>query len=97
MSGSGGTNSVPVDAFSTNVVSGYQTNVKVLTFTNWETVLIMKTNWVNAPLTNVVEIELPTPGRTTPLAPAQVIPPSGRPIGNPAGHKYRGLLAANGV
>jgi hypothetical protein len=68
------TNMVYVNAFRTNVQFAYQTNVKVFSLTNWETVLVMKTNWVHRPVTNVVEIELPAPVPVS--ATSATLPPS---------------------
>lgn len=55
------TNVIPVDEFRTNIQAAYTTNLKTISLTNWETVLVMKTNWVTQPVTNVVEIEMPAP------------------------------------
>jgi hypothetical protein len=51
----------PVDVARTNFVTRYQTNLNTLTFTNWETVLVMKTNRVTKRVPNVVEIDLSRP------------------------------------
>jgi len=40
--------------------------VNTLTLTNWETVLVFKTNWVKQPVAKVVEVNLPA-------APADVV------------------------
>lgn len=50
---------VPVDVTRTNYVTHYQTNLNVMTLTNWESVLVMKTNRVTQRVPNVVEIDLP--------------------------------------
>ena len=59
------TNNLVVDTFRTNLVVAYRTNLQTLHLTNWTTVLLFRTNWVNKPLTNLVEIEMESP-----LAPA---------------------------
>lgn len=65
------TNLIPVAEFRTNVQVAYVTNLKHISLTNWETVLVMKTNWVNLPVTNVVQLDLPTP-RPELAAPSQL-------------------------
>lgn len=50
---------IPVGVTRTNFVTRYETNLNTLTFTNWETVLVMKTNRVTQRVPNVVEIDLP--------------------------------------
>ena len=44
-----------VDVYQTNIVFQYRTNVKTLTLTNWENLVLIRTNWVNQPVTNIVE------------------------------------------
>jgi len=56
---------VPVDLTRTNFVTRYQTNLNTLTFTNWETVLVMKTNRVTQRVPNVVQIDLPADNVST--------------------------------
>lgn len=65
-------------AYQTNIVYAYQTNLKVLTLTNWENVLVMKTNWVRRPVTNIVEMEgqLPAPTASVIAPPVNVPPPA---------------------
>jgi len=50
---------VPVELTRTNFVTRYQTNLHTLNLTNWESVLVMKTNRVAQRVPNVVEIDLP--------------------------------------
>lgn len=57
------------DNFTTNLlimqltnqiaITAYRTNVKTLVLTNWETVLVTKTNWITQPVTNFVQVDLP--------------------------------------
>jgi hypothetical protein len=49
-----------VQLVRTNFVQAWQTNLRTLTLTIWETVLVMKTNWITQPVTNVVKIDLIT-------------------------------------
>jgi hypothetical protein len=55
------TNHFLVDAFRTNFVTAYQTNWKTLHMTNWQAAIVMQTNWVTEMVTNVVQIDLPSP------------------------------------
>jgi hypothetical protein len=51
-------------AFQTNFARAFQTNLRTLTLTNWEPVLVMRTNWVSRTVTNFVDVNMPTPGST---------------------------------
>lgn len=53
------TNTIVVELTQTNLVTRYQTNLQTLTLTNWEPVLVFKTNWVTQPVANVVHVEVP--------------------------------------
>src|SRR5207249_3252109 len=73
-----------VDLVQTNFYVRYYTNSKVLTLTNWETVLLFKTNWISHPLTNIVEVDVAgtapsnSPAPSAPLFSAnriEVVPP----------------------
>jgi hypothetical protein len=66
------TNMLFRDSYHTNFVQSYQTNLKTLTLTNWTTIVALKTNWITQPLTNVVQIDLPSeaPQASAPLAKA---------------------------
>jgi hypothetical protein len=79
-----------VDQVRTNVVDVYTTNLfvrtltnrfeicrtnwTILNLTNWSTVLVFKTNWINQPLTNTVQIALPVTPPPTAAAPAPRAP-----------------------
>jgi hypothetical protein len=54
------TNRMVVDALRTNFVTAYQTNWQTLNLTRWQTVVVMKTNWLTQPVTNLVQVDLPT-------------------------------------
>ncbi len=74
-----------VDVYSTNwvvltltnrlMVEAVRTNLKTLNLTNWETVLVMKTNWFTQPVTNVVELDFT---RNGPGTSETAGPPKGR-------------------
>jgi hypothetical protein len=40
------------------VVDSYRTNLTTFRLTNWETVVVIKTNWITQSLTNVVQVDL---------------------------------------
>ena len=61
------TNPVVVDAFWTKFIVAYQTN--------WETVVLLKTNWIAQPVTNVVQIDMPIRPAVTVAAPNPVAEP----------------------
>ena len=63
------TNAVWVDVPRTNILLAYRTNWTTLNLTNWSTVLVFKTNWVNRPVTNTVQIDLPA--NSAPVAAAE--------------------------
>jgi hypothetical protein len=65
------TNDIAINLVQTNVVDRYRTNWQTLTFTNFETVLVMKTNWITQPVTNVARIDLPAPAAQT--APSRAV------------------------
>lgn len=50
------TNRIVVDTFQTNFVSDYHTNSQTINLTNWQTVVVIKTNWTVQPVTTVVEV-----------------------------------------
>lgn len=56
------TNYVLVNLVQTNFVRAYRTNL--LNLTNWSTVVVLKTNWINQPVTNVVQVEMVRPSTT---------------------------------
>ncbi len=71
---------VPVELTRTNFITRYETNVQTLTFTNFETVLVMKTNRVTQQVPSVVEIDAPatasrsgSPPVAEPAAPAGTV------------------------
>ncbi len=49
------TNLLTVARYATNLVTAWHTNVNTLTLTNWENFVVLRTNWVQLPVTNVVE------------------------------------------
>ncbi len=49
------TNVLTADRYVTNLVTTWHTNVKTLTLTNWENLVLLRTNWVRQPVTNFVE------------------------------------------
>ena len=74
------TNNILLTVTHTNVLQAYQTNYRTLNLTNWSTVLVLKTNWVNQMMTNVVELDVPRPmAQTQPVQTAgntKVVPVS---------------------
>jgi hypothetical protein len=80
------TKDVFVDATLTNFADHYRTNWKTLTFTNWQSVLVMRTNWITQPVTNLVQIDLPVPTAPVAAAPAPkaVIETKNIPVAAPA-------------
>ncbi len=68
------TNRVMVDTFQTNVFTDYRTNWQVINVTNWQTAVVIKTNWTVQPVTTVVEVALPTNKPSAPNRAAQVPP-----------------------
>ena len=81
----------------TNFVDQYQTNWSTLNLTNWETVVLFKTNWISQPVTNVVQVDLPTRPAAARRRPSEAgraaRSPGGnrvaraRGLGRPAGHR----------
>jgi hypothetical protein len=71
------TNTVVRDLTQTNRVTRYQTNLQTLTLTNWEPVLVFKTNWVTQPVANVVQVDVPVrkPETVAPVTAAQTVVP----------------------
>ncbi len=69
------TNRVQVDAFQTNIFSDYRTNVQIINLTNWQPVVVIKTNWTVQPVTTVVEVSAPTPAETSASATAAASKP----------------------
>ena len=64
------TNTITVEKTQTNLATRYQTNVNILSLTNWEMVVVFKTNWVTQPITNLVAVSVPA-------ASAEVAKPAG--------------------
>lgn len=48
-----------VTRYQTNLVTRYRTNLNTLTLTNWESVLVFKTNFITRPIINLVQIDVP--------------------------------------
>src|ERR1035438_162843 len=51
---------VEVAASMTNHVTACHTNWSMLNLTNWQTLVLFKTNWLTVAMTNVVQIDLPS-------------------------------------
>ena len=56
----------------TNLVTRYRTNVNTLSLTNWQSVLVFKTNWITQPVANLVQIEVPADQAATAPATADL-------------------------
>jgi len=59
----------------TNYVDRCKTNWAALTLTNWETVVLLKTNWVTQPVTNVVQVDLPARPAAAPAESSEAADP----------------------
>jgi hypothetical protein len=74
------TNQVEVAATWTNHVTAYQTNWSTLNLTNWQTVVLLKTNWLTQAVTNLVQIDLPSRPIVAAAAPNEVLEPKDHPL-----------------
>ncbi len=59
------TNTIAIEQTQTNLVIAYQTNLNIITLTNWETALVFKTNLATKTLTNSVMVEQTRTNLTT--------------------------------
>jgi hypothetical protein len=57
----------------TNHVTDYHTNWSMLNLTNWQTLVLFKTNWLTQAMTNVVQIDLPSSPVVATAAPSEVV------------------------
>src|ERR1039458_5384695 len=64
---------VEVAATMTNHVTDYHTNWSMLNLTNWQTLVLFKTNWLTQAMTNVVQIDLPSSPVVATAAPSEVV------------------------
>lgn len=83
-----------ITSYQTNLIAAYHTNLKTLSFTNWQNVLVMKTNWITTSVTNTVEIDLPKPtaaAHASAPAPAAVKSQFSTPTPAPAALASEGL------
>ena len=74
------TNQVEVAATMTHHVTAYHTNWSMLNLTNWQTVVLLKTNWLNQAVTNIVQIDLPSRPAVAAAAPSEVVEPNETPV-----------------
>jgi hypothetical protein len=59
------TNTIAIEQTQTNLVIAYQTNLNIITLTNWTTALVFKTNLATKTLTNSVMVEQTQTNLTT--------------------------------
>jgi hypothetical protein len=59
------TNTIAIEQTQTNLVTAYQTNLNIITLTNWEIALVFKTNLATKTLTNSVTVEQTRTNLTT--------------------------------
>jgi len=52
------TNRIVVEVFQTNNISDYHTNSQTINLTNWQSVVVFKTNWTVKPVTSVIEVAM---------------------------------------
>src|ERR1035441_591157 len=71
---------VEVAATMTNHVTDYHTNWSMLNLTNWQTLVLFKTNWLTQAMTNVVQIDLPSSPVVAAAAPSEVVEPNEAPV-----------------
>jgi len=68
-----------VNLVRTNFVDRYHTNWSTLKLTNWETVVLFKTNWFTQMVTNVFQIDLPKRPVAAAPAPSEDVEPKEAP------------------